>query len=129
MLAILLVCLGEGKEALRYGRDALRLNPGAPEFYLIAVAEAHILLKQFGDALPYIQRIEARRPQWLMALALSVICSMALAKPEAASATVGKILALSPRFTTEKWRTRIFYPDRCDVPTLCGLLASAGLPE
>lgn len=129
VLGIVLVCRGRHAEALRYIREALKLNRGVPEFYLIAMAEAYAGLRRFGDAAHILGQIVERRPEWLMARALLAICLIGLGKPQEAAAAVDAILRLSPRFTAARWRQRLFYPDRPDVEGLEQMLVRAGLPR
>ncbi len=126
--ATVLICLGEHEEALRYVRRCLRLTPGLPDFYLICNAEALIGLGRFAEAQAVVQRILARRPEWLMAHGLAAIAYGAAGAHEAARAAVTRLRALNARFTVPLWRSFLFYPDREDVPGFCTLLASAGLP-
>ena len=129
VLATNLVCLGQHMEAIRHVRESLKLNPGAPEFYLMAMAEAYVGLHRFDEALQVLQRVDARRPDWLMGQSLLAICNMGLGRREDAKSVVQNILRLNGRFTTSRWRTILYYPERADVPDLAAMLVAAGLPE
>ena len=129
VLCIVLVCRGRHSEALRYIREALKLNRGAPEFYLIAMAEAHIGLRHFGAAAHILSQIVERRSEWLMARALLAICLVGLGQLQEAAAAVEAIHRLSPRFSAARWRRRLFYRDRPDVESLEQMLIRAGLPQ
>jgi TolB-like protein len=129
VLGIVLVCRGHDDEALRYLREALKLNRGVPEFYLIAMAEAHVGLRRFGAAAQILNQIVKRRPEWLMARALLAICLTGLGQREEAAAAVEAIRRFSPGFSAARWRRRLFYRDRSDVDGLEEMLIRAGLPH
>ena len=129
VVATVLACLGLQREALKFLRQAMKLNPGTPDFYLITLAEAYVALSQYDEALPIVRRIRARRPEWLMAQALMAIVYMGLDQPEEARCVVDNMLAMSPRFTASRWHRYILYPDRPDVENLKQMLIAAGLPE
>lgn len=129
VMAIVLVCLNEPDEALRYAREALKRNPGVPEFYLICMAEAHIANQSYAGALVLSRRIIARRPDWLMAQAISVLSLMGLDQKEEAQKIAGQMVGQNSRFTANRWASSIFYPDREDVPNLKSMLIEAGLAE
>jgi tetratricopeptide (TPR) repeat protein len=104
VLAIVLVCLSLLPQALRCAREALRLCPGEPEFYLIAMAEAFVALAQYNDAVSVLNRILARRPGWLMAQALLVISHMSLGQHDDAHKIVQAIVQRNSRFTVSRCR-------------------------
>lgn len=127
--AFVLVCLGQHQEALTFARRSLKLNPGSPEYYLMATAEAYVALSRYQEAVPVIQRIISQRPDWVMALALLVITYQGLGQPDEARRAVEQILAISPKFNAARWVRCIFYPDRADVQNLIRMLCDAGLPD
>jgi tetratricopeptide (TPR) repeat protein len=127
VLAIVLVCMDRHAEALRYVREALKLNRGVPEFYMIAMAEAYVGLKRFDAAVPILRQIIKHRPEWLMARTLLTICLVALGQLQEAAAAVEAIRRLSPGFSAARWRRRLFYPNRPDIDGLVAMLIRAGL--
>lgn len=127
-LAHILVCLELPEEALRSSRRAISLNPGAPEFYLIAMAEAFIALERFQEALAVSEQIIAKRPTWIMARILNILGLHGLGKEAEAKDAVSNLLEISPRFSAGRWQRIIFYPNRSDVPELLNRLTSVGLP-
>ena len=127
-LAHVLVSLGLPEEALRSSRRAISLNPGTPEFYLIAMAEAFVALERYQEAVAVSDKIIAKRPAWIMARILKVLALQGMGKESEARAEVQNLLEISPRFTADRWRRIIFYPDRPDVPDLIERLVSVGLP-
>lgn len=129
VLGIVLVCRGRHAEALRYIREALKLNRGVPEFYLIAMAEAELGLRRFGAAAHILNQIVQRRPEWLMARALLVISLVGLGQLEEAATAVEAMRRLSPGFSAARWRRKLFYAERPDVEGLEQMLIRAGLPR
>jgi tetratricopeptide (TPR) repeat protein len=119
--------MGRHAEALRYVREALKLNRGVPEFYMIAMAEAYVGLKRFDAAVPILRQIIKHRPEWLMARTLLTICLVALGQLQEAAAAVEAIRRLSPGFSAARWRRRLFYPNRPDIDGLVAMLIRAGL--
>ncbi len=128
-LAIILVCLGMAEEALRSVRRALSLNPGAPDFYRMAMVEALLSLQRHQGALAVSEQIIARRPGWIMARVLQTLALLGLGQEDKAKEAVRSLLDISPGFTVRRWQSTIFYPERGDVPALMESLTAAGLPE
>ena len=127
-LAHILVCLELPEEALRSSRRAISLNPGTPEFYFIAMAEALIALKRYQEALAVSEKMIVRRPGWIMARILTALALHGLGKESEAREEIQNLLEISPSFTAGRWQQIIFYPERSDVPELQDRLTSVGLP-
>jgi adenylate cyclase len=127
--AFVLLCLNLPGEALSYARNAIRLNPGAPEFYLIVMADAYVMLRRYDEALPLLKRILARRPSWIMARALSVICHEAMGRHDEAHKVASDISEMSSSFGIRRWRRCLHNPDRPDINESAKMLEAAGLPE
>ncbi len=127
-LAHVLVCLELPEEALRSARRAISLNPGAPESYLIPLAEALLALKRYQEAEAVCEKIISRRPAWIMARVLKILVLLGLENEAEARQAVQSLLENSPSVTAERWHRTIFYPKRPDVPGLLKQLISVGLP-
>lgn len=127
-LAHVLVCLQLPEEALRSARRAIELNPGAPGFYLIVIAEALIALQRYQEALAVTDKVIAEQPAWIMARVLKALALDGLGKQQEAKSEISNLLQTSPRFTADRWRRIIFYPDRPDIPDLMSRLVALGLP-
>jgi adenylate cyclase len=128
VMAFIFLCLNQPKEALTAARNAMRLSPGAPEFYLIATADAQMMLQRFDEALPLLARILGRRPRWLMARAMATICLEALGRHDEAHAMATELLELSPNFSVQRWRRCLHNPDRPDTAQSAAMLKAAGIP-
>lgn len=128
-LAHILVCLELPEEALSSARRAISLNPGAPEFYLITMAEAFIALERYQEAFAVSEQIIAKRPAWIMARISNVLALHGLEKEEEAREAVRNVVEISPGFTAGRWHRFVFYPERPDVPDLIERLISVGLPR
>ena len=127
-LAHILVCLELPEEALSSSRRAISLNPGTPEFYLIAMTEAFIALERYQEALTLSEKVIVKRPAWIMARILKVLALHGLGNEAEAREEVQNLLEISPNFTAGRWHRIIFYRDRPDVPDLIKRLVSVGLP-
>jgi adenylate cyclase len=127
--AFICLCLSLPREALKYARKAIQLNPGAPEFYLIVIADAYIMLKRYEEALPLLRRIVARRPSWITARVLLVICHEAMGRHYEACDAVKEIIEMSSSFNIARWRRCLLNPNRPDVEESAMMLRAAGLPE
>jgi predicted Zn-dependent protease len=123
------LCLNLPREALKYARNAIQLNPGAPEFYLIVMADAYIMLKRYEEALPLLRRIAARRPSWITARVLLAICLEAMGRHHEARDAVKEIVEISSSFSIARWRRCLLNPNRPDVDDSAVMLRAAGLPE
>jgi len=126
--AFIFLCLNLPGEALRYARNAIRLNPGAPEFYLTVMADAYVMLRRYEEALALLKRILARRPSWIMARASAAICHEAMGRHDEAHKIAMDILEMSPSFSVGRWRRCLLNPDRADTNESARMLEAAGLP-
>ena len=129
VLAHVLGSLGHYGEAIRAANRAVQLNPSAPEYYLIPLLDSYIALSRYDEAVSVLERIEARRPDWVSACVLAVVLHMGLGHHEAARGYVDRLLGRNPSFTVTKWRDALFNPDREDIPDRVAQLRQAGLPE
>jgi class 3 adenylate cyclase/TolB-like protein len=127
--AFVFLCLNLPREALKYARTAIELNPHAPEFYLIVMADAYMLLRRYDEALPLLETILAHRPGWIMARALLAICHEATGQHEEAHKIAMEISEMSPRFSVTRWRRCLHNPDRPDIDDSARMLELAGLPK
>lgn len=128
VVATLQVCLGQFDEAIANVARCLKLNPSAPEFYLVCKAEALVGAGRYDEALDVIDYVLARRRDWLMVHALKAIAHEALGQHAEAAAAVAAIRKRNTNFNQARWKQFLHYPDRADVPDLQRLLADAGLP-
>jgi tetratricopeptide (TPR) repeat protein len=128
VMAFNFLCLNQPKEALTAARNAIRLSPGAPEFYLLVTADAQMMLRRFEEVLPLLARILARRPRWLMAWAMATICLEARGRHDEAHAMVRELLELSSNFSVQRWRRCLHNPDRPDTAQSADMLKAVGIP-
>jgi adenylate cyclase len=127
--AFIFLCLNLPREALQYARNAIRLSPGAPEFYLIATADAYMMLRRYDEAVPLLERILARRPRWIMARASLAICHETMGRHDEAHRIAMEILEMSSSFSVSRWRRCLINPDRPDICESARMLEAAGLPR
>lgn len=128
-LSFILVCMGQPENALYAARQAIQLNPGTPEFYLTSMGEAYVALGRGEEAVAVADRILARRPAWVMAHVTKILGYHLQGDLAAAKQAVEAVREVSPRFTIDRWRRALNYPQRSDITQLAGRLAEAGLPE
>jgi class 3 adenylate cyclase/tetratricopeptide (TPR) repeat protein len=127
--ATLLNCVGRPEDALHYSRQAIQRTPSSPDFYFVTMSEAYIGMRRWRESLALARRILARRPDWLMNRATIVIALSALGQTVEAQREADAIRARSPRFSASRWRRRMFYSEREDMPELQAMLIEAGLPK
>ena len=128
-LSFILVCMGQPENALYAARRAIQLNPGTPEFYLTSMGEAYVALGRGEEAVAVADRMLARRPAWVMAHVTKILGLHLQGDIAGAKDAVQAVRGVSPRFTIDRWRRAINYPQRSDIPQLVDRLAEAGLPE
>jgi adenylate cyclase len=127
LLADLKTWTGRPQEAIELMEKAMRLNPRYPPTYSMSLGFAHLVLRQYNEAIGALKQALSRNPDlssihWLLAVAYSE-----LGREEEARAEAAEILRLSPNFSLEGARRISPMKDPALTERFIAALRKAGL--
>ncbi|MCH8154398.1 MAG: tetratricopeptide repeat protein, partial [Proteobacteria bacterium] len=128
-LGYALMSAGRPEEAMRYYREAIRLNPLHPIWYLPAMARALDALGEGDAALQTAEAALARDPDNFPSRLHSATLLARLGRGEAAGKAVAEVLRLVPYFDLGRARDWLVSQDEAFVSEYIEGLRLAGLPE
>jgi TolB-like protein/class 3 adenylate cyclase/cytochrome c-type biogenesis protein CcmH/NrfG len=129
VLARVLVAAGKPSEAERLIRDAMRMNPFYPEYYLGIRANALENMDNTEEALEVLKLAVHRNPDYFPGhLRLASLLGLAGRLEEAAAAS-SEVLRINPRFTLAQADAFYRSSDPRRLERFCDGLREAGLPE
>jgi tetratricopeptide (TPR) repeat protein len=128
-LGVASMSAGRPEEAMRYFREAIRLNPLHPIWYLPTMARALDALGQVDAALQTAEAAMARDPDNFPSRLHSATLLARLGRAEAAGEAVAEVLRLVPYFDLRRARDWLMSQDDAFVSEYIEGLRLAGLPE
>jgi adenylate cyclase len=129
VLGLSLIYAGEPEAGLEAIREAMRLNPRHPFFYVQNLGHAYFLMGQYEKAVPTFERVIERNPHFLQAHLLLAAAYSYLGRTEDAEWEVAEVETLSPGFSIKQELVRAQYKRPADLERYIGGLRKAGLPE
>ena len=128
IMARVLVASGEPAEGERLIRDAMRLNPFYPEYYLGVRANALENMDNTDEALEVLQLAVDRNPDYFPGhLRLASLLGLE-GRLEEATAEISEVLRINPRFTLARAVGFYLSPDPRRLERFRDGLRAAGLP-
>jgi len=127
-LAHTLTYAGRPEEAIGIVRKAMRLNPNPPHLYYVWIlGRAYHLTKQYEEAIPLLQRVVTRYPDYVPAHADLVIIYSELGRKGEAQAEVAELLRINPNLSLEWVRQTVPFKDPAVLERFLEGLRKAGL--
>ncbi len=120
-----LLCTGQGARAVELAERAVRINPYAPEFYGLTLAQAYLLVGRLEDALSVLNKLS--RPVGASQHA-RVMCLAMLDRLDEARAGFEAIAAERPGLSVEIFRKTLPFEDGPEVDEILTALKRAGVP-
>jgi adenylate cyclase len=117
-LAEVLAWAGRGEDSLRFIRQAMRLNPHYPFFYLWTLGHASYLTRRPEDALDAFRKLAQQNPNFLPAHAYLGVLLSEMGHDEEAQAEWRQALQLSPGTSLAGLRQRLPYRRAADLERL-----------
>ncbi len=115
-------------EALVAAEKGVRLNPRHPEFCLIQVAGAYLLMGRFEEARPIVQeRLIAPEPNDPAGYMWLAVVDVELGRNDEARAAAAEVLRLNPHYSLATWRQVYPYKDPAVQDRWLADLRKAGL--
>jgi adenylate cyclase len=125
-----LLFLGRPEEALEAVKQAMRLSPNYPPFYLFVLGNAHRLLGQYDEAIDAHERqAKLLPPQSPFAHANLAHIYMQAGREVDARAAAAEVLKRVPRFRLRRFKYSLHYQDPKENERILARMRKAGLPE
>src|SRR5262249_50951711 len=123
-LGLLLTFLGRAEEGIDWLREAMRLNPCHPDWYLSDLSVALYATHRYAEAITVLRRI-ARPGYWQWSRLAA--CYAQMDQMDEARAAAAEVRRLRPSFSTAN--IRLPYKNPADGAHLLDGMRKAGLPE
>jgi TolB-like protein/Flp pilus assembly protein TadD len=133
LLSMALHFAGNYEEAMFHAKEAMRLSPYYPNWYLKYLAMSYCMAEEYEKAITVlekvIERAKAEGSQVVPNYLFMVHALVGLGRVEQAKALATSVLKLDPNLALENWQKSLFYKDRADLDRHLEALRKAGLPE
>jgi adenylate cyclase len=114
-LAEVLGWAGRAEESLRFIRQAMRLNPHYPFFYLWTLGHGYYLMRRTQDAVDALTRVVQQNPNFLAAHAYLAVLFTEMGREKEAREAWDKARQLSPEASISNLRQRLPYRRPADL--------------
>lgn len=128
-LGMILTYSGEAGAAIPVFKEAMRLSPIYPGWFLSELARAYFQTGRYDDAVGVLEKRLQREPGSGEALILLAAAHSAAGRTENAKAALEKFLEPRPAYTLEDYASGEFYKFPDDLNRVLDALRKAGLPE
>jgi adenylate cyclase len=113
--AEILAWAGRGEDSIRVMRQAMRLNPHYPFYYLWTLGHASFVARQTGDAVDAFGKVVEQNPNFLPAHAYLAVLFTEMGRDEEARASWSQAQRLSPAASLASLRQRLPYRRPADL--------------
>jgi adenylate cyclase len=131
VVAITMQNVGEFETAITLLKQAMRLHPYYPRWYLGRLGMSYRMIGRYEESAAaleeYLERGKDKKHSRDY-LYLATTYSM-MGRDEEARSLVAKALELNPKMSVESWRKRFLYKDPVNTERCLDALRKAGLPE
>jgi adenylate cyclase len=128
-LGMILTYAGEPEAAINVFKEAMRLSPIYPDWFLSELARAYFLMGRYEEAIEALQRRLQHDPNSGEALILLAASESASGRLDKAKAALDKFLAPRPAYTLGHYASGEFFKNPEDLNRVLEALRKAGLPE
>jgi adenylate cyclase len=129
LLAFALTQAGRPEEAAALLKNAMRLNPFYPAWWLTTLGRVHRLTGHYDEAIAVFKRVKERTPGDLAAPTELLAAYSAAERQADAEAEAAYILKIRPGATVQGLAKTLMYKDPKERERILGALRKAGLPE
>jgi adenylate cyclase len=120
---------GKPEEAISVLKNAIRLNPIPPGWYLARLGDAYRLTRQYEKAVhKYKEAIQLQPDDMISHLNLA-LCYVKLGREADAHAEAKEVLRINPKFSAESYAKHIPFKDEASKKLFIDGMRKAGLPE
>ncbi len=120
---------GKPEEAISVLKNAIRLNPIPPGWYLGRLGDAYRLTRQYEKAVHEYKKAIQLQPDDMISHLNLALCYVKLGREADAHAEAKEVLRINPKFSAESYAKHILLKDEASKKLLIDGMRKAGLPE
>jgi adenylate cyclase len=128
-LGMILTYAGEPEAAINVFKEAMRLSPIYPNWFLSELARAYFLIGSYDEAIEVLQERLQQDPNSGEALILLAASESAAGRLDSAKTALNKFLRPRPAYTLRHYASGEFFKNPEDLNEVLEALRKAGLPE
>jgi adenylate cyclase len=128
-LGMVLNDAGKPEEAINVLKNAIRLNPIPPGWYLGRLGDAYRLKGQYEKAVHEYKKAIQLQPDDMFSHLNLALCYVKLEREADAHAEAAEVLRINPKFSAESYAKHIPLKDEASKKLLIDGMRKAGLPE
>ena len=128
-LGMILNAAGKPEEAINVLKNAMRLNPIPPGWYLGRLGDAYRLTGQYEKAVHEFKKAIQLQPDDMFSHLNLALCYVKLEREADAHAEAAEVLRINPKFSVEGYAKLIALKDEASKNRLIDGMRKAGLPE
>jgi tetratricopeptide (TPR) repeat protein len=127
-LGMVLNVAGKPEEAINVLKNAIRLNPIPPGWYLGRLGDAYRLKGQYEKAVHEYKKAIQLQPDDMISHLNLAVCYVKLGREEDANAEAAEVLRINPKFSAESYAKHIPLKGEASKKILIDGMRKAGLP-
>jgi adenylate cyclase len=120
---------GKPEEAISVLKNAIRLNPIPPGWYLCRLGDAYRLTRQYEKAVQQYKEAIQLEPDDMISHLNLALCYVKLEREADAHAEAKEVLRINPKFSAESYAKHIPLKDEASKKLFIDGMRKAGLPE
>jgi adenylate cyclase len=128
-LGLILNAAGKPEEAINVLKNAMRLNPIPPGWYLSRLGDAYRLTGRYEKAVHEYKKAIQVQPNDMFSHLNLALCYVKLEQEADAHAEAAEVLRINPKFSAENYAKHIPLKDEASKNLLIEGMRKAGLPE
>ena len=128
-LGMILNAAGKPEDAINVLKNAMRLSPIPPSWYLENLGGAYRLTGQYKKAVHEYKKAIQLQPDDMFSHLNLALCYVKLGREEDANAEAAEVLRINPRFSAESYAKHIPLKGEASKKILIDGMRKAGLPE
>jgi adenylate cyclase len=128
-LGLILNAAGKPEEAINVLKNAMRLNPIPPGWYLSRLGDAYRLTGRYEKAVHEYKKAIQLQPNDMFSHLNLALCYVKLEQEADAHAEAAEVLRINPKFSAESYAKHIPLKDEASKNLLIEGMRKAGLPE
>jgi adenylate cyclase len=128
-LGMILNAAGKPEEAINVLKNAMRLNPIPPGWYIGWLGDAYRLTGQYEKAVHEYKKAIQLQPDDMFSHLNLALCYVKLGRKADAHAEAAEVLRINPKFSAENYAKHIALKDEASKKLLIDGMRKAGLPE
>ena len=126
---MILNAAGKPEEAINVLKNAMRLNPIPPGWYIGRLGDAYRLTGQYEKAVHEYKKAIQLQPDDMFSHLNLALCYVKLGRKADAHAEAAEVLRINPKFSAENYAKHIALKDEASKKLLIDGMRKAGLPE